>query len=310
MVTTSRDTSRAARALKRAVIGGLNLAGVNVEDVELATVPLTRFQVRNSRARGGITVRLTPGDPDSGRDPLLRRRRPRHRRGDAAQDRAPALPRGLPAGVRRRHRRHRLPAPVARVLHGGARCATVDVERLRERGFKVVLDYSFGAASIVMPNVLAKLGAEVLVGEPVRGTAPARSRSTTRSSRVAGVGDLVARLRERTSAIVIDPDGETIDAHRRRAVTCSPTTQALLALVTPRRARPSRARASRCPSRASREAERIAAEHGAEIVWTKLSAPHLMEVAVRVATSTSRRRRRRLHLARLPARRSTPPPRW
>src|SRR5207302_5155457 len=64
-VTTSRDTSRVARALKRAVIGGVNLAGVNVEDVELATVPLTRFQVRNGKARGGITVRLAPGDADS-----------------------------------------------------------------------------------------------------------------------------------------------------------------------------------------------------------------------------------------------------
>ena len=65
IVTTSRDTSRIARALKRAMIGGLNLSGVNVEDVELATVPLTRFQVRNSRSQGGITVRLAPGDPDT-----------------------------------------------------------------------------------------------------------------------------------------------------------------------------------------------------------------------------------------------------
>ena len=65
IVTTSRDTSRIARALKRAIIGGLNLSGVNVEDVELATVPLTRFQVRNSRSQGGITVRLAPGDPDT-----------------------------------------------------------------------------------------------------------------------------------------------------------------------------------------------------------------------------------------------------
>ena len=64
-VTTSRDTSRVARALKRALIGGINLSGVNVEDIELATVPLTRFQVRNSRSQGGISVRLAPGDPDS-----------------------------------------------------------------------------------------------------------------------------------------------------------------------------------------------------------------------------------------------------
>ena len=40
--------------------------------------------------------------------------------GAPAQDRAAVLPRGLPAGAGRRHRRHRLPAPSARVLHGRA----------------------------------------------------------------------------------------------------------------------------------------------------------------------------------------------
>ena len=65
VVCTSRDTSRSARALKRAIIAGLNLSGVHVMDLELATVPLTRFQVRSERAQGGITVRLAPGDADS-----------------------------------------------------------------------------------------------------------------------------------------------------------------------------------------------------------------------------------------------------
>ena len=65
VVCTSRDTSRSARALKRAFIAGLNLSGVHVMDLELATVPATRFQVRSERAQGGITVRLAPNDPDS-----------------------------------------------------------------------------------------------------------------------------------------------------------------------------------------------------------------------------------------------------
>src|SRR5213076_280395 len=39
-VTTSRDTSRAARTLKRAAMVGLNAAGVNVEDLEVAPVPV------------------------------------------------------------------------------------------------------------------------------------------------------------------------------------------------------------------------------------------------------------------------------
>ena len=64
-ISTSRDTSRLARALKRALIGGFNLSGINVEDLELSTVPLTRFQVRNGPSLGGITVRLATGDPDT-----------------------------------------------------------------------------------------------------------------------------------------------------------------------------------------------------------------------------------------------------
>src|SRR5205085_8369302 len=63
LVTTSRDTSRAARALKRAVMVGLNAAGINVHDLEVAPIPVTRFQVRTERTQGGITVRLSPDDP-------------------------------------------------------------------------------------------------------------------------------------------------------------------------------------------------------------------------------------------------------
>src|SRR5947207_1923255 len=66
VVCTSRDTSRVARALKRAIIAGLNLAGVHVVDLELSTVPVTRFQVRSERAQGGISVRLAPDDPGRG----------------------------------------------------------------------------------------------------------------------------------------------------------------------------------------------------------------------------------------------------
>ena len=49
-ITTSRDTRRAARVLKRAIMVGCNAAGVNVDDLEVATVPVTRFQVRSGRA--------------------------------------------------------------------------------------------------------------------------------------------------------------------------------------------------------------------------------------------------------------------
>ena len=64
-VTTSRDTSRAARVLKRAIMVGCNAAGVNVDDLEAATVPVTRFQTAASASKAGVTVRLAPDDPQS-----------------------------------------------------------------------------------------------------------------------------------------------------------------------------------------------------------------------------------------------------
>src|SRR3546814_9688400 len=64
-VVTSRDSSRSARMLKRAMMAGLNAAGVNVLDLEVASVPVTRYLVRRPESGGGITIRLVEGDPPS-----------------------------------------------------------------------------------------------------------------------------------------------------------------------------------------------------------------------------------------------------
>ena len=64
-VITSRDSSRSARMLKRAMMAGLNAAGVDVEDLEVASVPVTRFIVRRPSCVGGITIRLVNDDPQS-----------------------------------------------------------------------------------------------------------------------------------------------------------------------------------------------------------------------------------------------------
>ncbi|MHB8505339.1 MAG: sugar phosphate nucleotidyltransferase, partial [Acidimicrobiales bacterium] len=61
-VMVSRDTSRVGRVLKRAVMVGLNAAGVDVVDLEVATLPVTRFAVQAFGGDGGISVGLVPGD--------------------------------------------------------------------------------------------------------------------------------------------------------------------------------------------------------------------------------------------------------
>ena len=274
-VTTSRDTSRIARALKRAMIGGVNLAGVNVEDVELATVPLTRFQVRNGPARGGITVRLAPGDPDAVEIRFF----------DAdGRDIDESMQRRIERLLYREDYRRAFAADIGDIeypprsleFYTSALMDTVDAEALVGHGFKVVLDYSFGAASIVMPSVLAKTGADVLAVNPYASTASATAALEERAARVARLSELV-RASGSHIGVVIDPDGETatlID-DEGQALTDDQALLTLLTLVTEAKAG---ARVA-LPVAVSRVAEQIAHDKGATITWTKLSAPNLMEVA-------------------------------
>ncbi len=274
-VTTSRDTSRVARALKRSIIGGLNLAGVNVEDVELASVPLTRFQVGNGIARGGITVRLVPGDPNSVEIRFF----------DAdGRDIDEGMQRKIERLLSREDFRRAFAGDIGDIVfppralefYTAALARSVDAARLAEAAFKVVLDYSFGATSIAMPSVLAKIGAEVLAVNPFASTASATAAVEELQSRIVRIEDLV-RSSGSHLGVVLDPDGETatIIDDAGHALTSE---QALLALITLVADAEPGARIA-LPVSTTREAERIADDRGAEIVWTKQSAAHVMEVA-------------------------------
>ena len=273
VVCTSRDTSRVARALKRALIAGLNLSGVHVMDLELSTVPVTRFQVRSERAQGGISVRLAPDDPDSVEIRFF---------DEKGADIDEGQQRKLERLLYREDFRRAFAADIGDIMfppralefYTAALEASVDSDRLRQSSFKVVLDYSFGAASVVMPHVLSKIGASVLAVNPYAATVLATVDDV--ETRVKIMGDLV-RTSGADLGLVFDPDGETaviiddegvaLTADQALLVivdlVCSSKPNALIAL----------------PVSVSREAERIAQRHGATVIWTKLSAAHLMEVA-------------------------------
>jgi mannose-1-phosphate guanylyltransferase/phosphomannomutase len=164
-ITASRDTSRAARVLKRALMVGCNAAGVNVADLELATVPVTRHHLRSRGNRAGLTVRLSPDDPQS---VVIR----------FFDDRGIDLSEGEQRRVERMYHREEFRRVTAgeigditfspRVIEHYT-ADVVEAFGLRpepERPVKLVLDLSYGAASFVMPNLLSKVGADVLSINP------------------------------------------------------------------------------------------------------------------------------------------------
>ena len=272
-VTTSRDTSRAARAIKRAIGVGLNAAGVNVDDLEVATVPVTRFQVRTIASQAGITVRLDPKDPQSVVIRFL---------DGNGIDITEATQRKVERLYYREDFRRAMAQEIgeigfpARALehYTSTLMNTVPAEQIRAFGFKVVVDYAYGTASFVMPNVLAKLGAEVLAVNPYASTGGTIGFDTVAHAR--RVGELVKASGAHLGA-VIDADGEHITLIDDTGHVLS-NDDALFALLTLVCATVDHPRVA-LPVAVGRAIEEVCERCNAEIVWTKLSTPHLMEVA-------------------------------
>ena len=61
-VTMNRDQHRTSRMLKRALMGGVVGAGVQVADLSQAPLPIGRFHTRHIGADGGLHVRVSPFD--------------------------------------------------------------------------------------------------------------------------------------------------------------------------------------------------------------------------------------------------------
>jgi mannose-1-phosphate guanylyltransferase / phosphomannomutase len=240
----------------------------------VATVPLTRFHVRTTTSRGGVTLRLSPTDSQAVVIRFL---------GEDGLDLDEAAQRKIERLYQREESRRVLAAEIGDIgfpsrttelyvleLTGG-----VDLEAIRRARFKLVLDYAYGSASFVMPNVLAKLGAEVLAVNPHVSTVGAMSFERARhADRLAGL----VRSSGAHLGAVIDPDGEqlTLVDDRGRVLGDDEALLGLVRLV-------AGSKPDGCiavPVCASREVATQADELGARIVWTKLSTASLMDAAI------------------------------
>ncbi|HWD53920.1 MAG TPA: sugar phosphate nucleotidyltransferase [Acidimicrobiales bacterium] len=272
-ITASRDTSRAARVLKRALMVGCNAVGVNVADLELATVPVTRHHVRTRATRAGLTVRLSPDDPQS---VVIR----------FFDERGIDLSETDQRRVERMYHREEFRRVTAGEIgdidfsprliehYTGDVVEAFGLRRDGRRQVKLVLDLSYGAASFVMPNLLSKVGADVLSINPYAQTpgmiAIDKAVSEARvAEAVRGSGaDLGA---------VIDPGGErlTLIDGRGRVMTDDESVLAFIALG----AEAGDTGKVALPVTASAATLRECAERGIEVVLTPLSAPGLLEAA-------------------------------
>ncbi|MDW3218127.1 MAG: sugar phosphate nucleotidyltransferase [Acidimicrobiales bacterium] len=206
VVITARDSSRSARMLKRAVHAGLNATGVSVQDLEVVPMPVTRFITRRPAIVGAVDLRLDGTDPNRIVIKFMDT--------DGA-DLSENGHRKIERLFNREDYRRVFPseigdidyAPRALEHYATAIESTVDLAAVREFGPKVVTDYGLGAVSFIMPNLLAKLGADVLSVNPYASTSGAAAFDRERNAAV--VADFV-RSSGAGLGVIFSPGGQQL----------------------------------------------------------------------------------------------------
>jgi mannose-1-phosphate guanylyltransferase/phosphomannomutase len=160
-VVTSRESPSACRMIKRAVITGLTATGVDVGDLRVLPSPVTRHLLKNEGYDAGLHIGTNPVDPE------VVDIRFYEAPGIAIR---PALQNEIEKHFTRQELRRAafgdvgsISYPVrARETYAADLLGSVDVEAIRARRFRVVIDYGYSAASFVLPLVLSPLGVETV----------------------------------------------------------------------------------------------------------------------------------------------------
>jgi mannose-1-phosphate guanylyltransferase / phosphomannomutase len=275
VVVASRDVTRTARIIKRAMVVGANATGVHVHDLELAPVPMARFYARSARANSGLVVRTAPLDPASvelvffdGRGIDI----------DLATQRK--VERIFYRDDLRRAFHHEMGELVfparGREYYLGGMMNVIDAGAIRMRRPKLVVDYAFGATVLTGPPLLGQVGAQVLAVNAVLDEERAVLSPEQTEHQVERLSELV-RSSGADLGVLFDSTGERVRLvdERGRLLGLSESLLAMISLV----ARTSPYPQVAVPVVTSRVAEEIVARHGGRIVWTRISASALMVAA-------------------------------
>ncbi|MDX6455761.1 MAG: mannose-phosphate guanylyltransferase / phosphomannomutase [Gaiellaceae bacterium] len=160
-VVASRDGAPACRMIKRAMISGVTSTVVNVADLRVIPAAVGRHLVKAENFAAGFHVGLSPSDPEVVRIQFFEA---------PGIEMSSAMQKEVEKHFTRGEIRRVAAADVgtisypARVREGYASdlLETLDVEAIRARRFRLVVDYGFSASSYVLPLVLAPLGVEAV----------------------------------------------------------------------------------------------------------------------------------------------------
>jgi mannose-1-phosphate guanylyltransferase/phosphomannomutase len=273
-VMTSRDTHPASRVMNRCIISGLLSVGLHVLDLRSYPLPLARYAVRVG-GDGGVHVRVAPDDANA-----------------VVFEFFDHTGIGIDKGAERKvenlffredFRRTpmdevgRLDFP-SRALerYSGAFVESLRAQALKDANFRVVIDYAFGNASIVLPQILGGLGVEQIALNAYFDAEKVRTFRNDRERHVQQLSSVVRSL-EANLGVLIDADGETVTLVDDTGSIVG--RNRLMALLTLLVARGTPGARIALPLTIPSVVERIAHDNGATIVRTRSDRRSLMSLA-------------------------------
>jgi mannose-1-phosphate guanylyltransferase / phosphomannomutase len=274
-VTASRDASRAARTLNRAVQSALTASAINVKDLEACPIPVARYETARENTAGGIVIRTTPGD-SQGVDIVFL--------DEHGADLSQGAQRKLERVFGRQEYRRAFPGEIAELSYPSRVVETyvrdlqrcVDMRGVREAGLKIVIDCAGGTASLVLPQLLGRLGVEVLtVNNRLDEVSPTETLAE-RMRDLQRLGDLVSSSRA-AFGVRFDPVGERISLVNENGELIGDDRGLLVVLDLVASER--RGGRVALPVTTTRVAEQVSRFHGVQVEWTSTSQDVLTKAA-------------------------------
>jgi mannose-1-phosphate guanylyltransferase/phosphomannomutase len=275
-VVTSRDASRASRTIKRAVIAGLNASGVNVSDLEVAPSPVNRFAIGTEQAVGGMDIRISTFDPQSIEI---------HFFDSQGIDISEGAQRDIEKVFYQANFRRAFIDEIGAIyfpprvleMYSNSLLRELDISRLQQKRFRVVVDYSYGSASMIMPSILGHMGCDALSLNAFTDETRVTLTQEELSSSLRNLSNLV-KTSEAELGVLIDNAAERLYLLDELGRQIPPQTTLILfiKLLCETGKRGSIA----VPVTVSSQAERICNEFGNGVIRTKVSRSELMKATL------------------------------
>ena len=276
VLSTSRDSHKTSRMINRAIMTGMLSVGVDVHDYGVTPLPVVRYLARSHREeRGGAHTRKSPFDPSFVDLKFF-------------DENGMNLSMGLERSVETLFFREdfvradneetgEISFPVGGFdTYVDGFLKAIDMKKVKERGFNIVLDYSFGSSTLIFPRILGRLGVETV---SLNANLDAARITKTEEEFQRGLIHLTAISRSLSAdfGVMIDTGGEKIFlADEKGDILPDWVALQMVCLLACRRKRSGKVGV---PVTASRNVEKIAGRFGMEVIRARTLPRSLMETA-------------------------------